>query len=229
MLTSDERSLSVAAVMSSNVKAEAGPVPDWRVAAIAEYQAHRAEVLADGQGQQQTLAFGATAVGILAAGAFNIWDERAPATAAFLGAIPLLCVLILVQWSGRTFGMMRVGAYLELLEDGLRAGYDRPPASLLTWERKLAQNRPAKLWQPHHGWNDFGAFSIFVALAAGSIGLGCYRGFAINGFWISVLVAIELVVLLTFAVLVALNLSTVRQRARQTLGGPQRPKPNVKE
>lgn len=190
--------------------------PDWRVAALAEYQAHRAEVLAEGQGQQQTLAFGATAVGILAAGAFNIWEERLLASAAFLGAIPLLCVLILVQWSGRTFGMMRVGVYLERLENALRAGYAHPPASILMWEQTLAQMRPEKWWKPHHGWSDFGAFSVFVLLAAGSIALGTYRGFAEHEVPISILVAVELSILFVFAGSVAWNLVTVRQRARQT-------------
>jgi hypothetical protein len=189
--------------------------PDWRNVVLAEYQAHRAEVLAEGQGQQQTLTFGVTAVGILAAGGFNVWDDRLPAVGVFLGAIPFLCILILVQWSGRTAGLMRIGAYLERLEKALRRGYPNAPASVLSWEETLAKLRPKRWWKPHHGWSDFGAFSIFVLLAAGSIALGTYRGYAGNESLVIVLVALEGAVLLAFAGPLAWHLLTVRQRARR--------------
>lgn len=189
--------------------------PDWRTAVLAEYQAHRAEVLAEGQGQQQTLAFGATAVGILAAGGFNVWDDRLLAAAVFLGAIPLLCVLILVQWSGRTAGLMRIGVYLERLEKALRSGYPSAPRSVLCWEETLSNLRPTQWWRPHHGWNDIGAFSVFVLLAAGSIALGAYRGYEGNELLVSLLAGLEGAVLLIFAGPLAWHLLTVRQRARR--------------
>ena len=65
---------------------------DWIEAALAEYGAHREEVLAEASGQQHTLALGATVVGILVAGAFNVWDDQLLATVAFLGAVPLLAL-----------------------------------------------------------------------------------------------------------------------------------------
>jgi hypothetical protein len=187
---------------------------DWIGAALAEYEAHRAEVLAEGQGQQQTLALGATAVGILVAGAFNVWDDRLLATIAFLGAIPLLCILILIQWAGRAFGMMRVGVYLEGLEDALRNAYVSAPAPVLTWEQTLVSMRPNRWWKPHYGWNDFGAVAVFASFAAGSIALGAYRGFGGHEGLVAILTAIQAVVLLLFTATLAWNLATVRQRAR---------------
>jgi hypothetical protein len=64
--------------------------PAWVDAALAEYEAHRAEVVAEAEARQHTLAFGATAVGIVAAGGFNVWDEKLVATVAFLAAVPLI-------------------------------------------------------------------------------------------------------------------------------------------
>ena len=48
---------------------------------------HWAEVVAEGAAQQQILAFGAAAVGIVVAGAFNVW-MMGIAAVAFMGAGP---------------------------------------------------------------------------------------------------------------------------------------------
>jgi hypothetical protein len=194
---------------------------DWRRVALAEYEAHRAEVLAEVQGQQQTLALGATAIGILVAGAFNVWDNRLVATVAFLAAIPLLCVFILMQWAGRVFGMMRVGAYLERLEGALRLGYPDAPAPVLTWEEELVRMKPRSRWEIH-GWNEFGAVAVFVLLASGSIALGAYRGHAGHEDLIEIVVAIEVLVVVLFMGMLAWSLAKGRLRARQDFAPAER-------
>jgi hypothetical protein len=200
------------------------PDAPWVDAALAEYEAHRAEVLAEAQGQQHTLALGGTAVGILVAGAFNVWDDRLPSTVAFLAAIPLLCGLILVQWAGRAFGMMTVGVYLEGLERALRAAHASTPSPVLTWEETLVKMRPKEWWKPHYGWNDFGAVAVFALLAAGSVTLGAYRGYSGNEVIVGIVAAAEIVVLLVFTVSLARSLTTVRERARKEFPPPDGPR-----
>lgn len=191
----------------------------WIPAALTEYEAHRAEVLAEGQGQSQTLAFGATAVGILFAGALNVWEDRSLATIAFLGAIPLLCLLVLVQWAGRAFGIIRVGVYLEALENALQTAYSAP-TPLLTWERALLANRPKEWWKPHYGWSDLGALAVLVVLAAGSIAIGAYRGFAANEVLVVVLTAVQGAILAVFTAFLVSRLSKVREDARRDFRTP---------
>src|SRR6266540_4130644 len=107
----------------------------WIDAALEEYKAHRAEVLANQQSQHQSLGLGVTAIGILAAGAFNVWgDDRFVATVVFMAGIPSLTLVVLVVWAGSVLGMMRVGAYLEELETTLRGAYANVPDSVLIWE-----------------------------------------------------------------------------------------------
>lgn len=110
--------------------------------------------------------------------------------------------------------MMRVGVYLEGLENALRIACSAAPPPVLTWEKTLLSTRPSKWWKPHYGWNDFGAVAVFVLLAANSIALGAYRGYAGHEELVAVLAAIEAVVMLLFTVMLAWNLATVRQRAR---------------
>jgi hypothetical protein len=187
---------------------------EWIDAALVEYEAHRAEVLAEAQGQQQTLALGATAVGILFAGAFNVWDDRVLAVAAFLGAIPLLCILVLIQWAGRASGIMLVGVYLEGLECALREAYASPPAPVLTWERSLVNMRPSR-WRPRYAWHEFGAVAVFAMLAAGSIALGAYRGYEQYTTLVVALVTLQVVIVSFFTAVLAWSLATVRKRARR--------------
>ena len=166
--------------------------PDWTGAALAEYDAHRAEVLAEAQGQHQTLALGGTAVGILVAGAFNVWDDALLATIAFLGAIPLLCMLVLIQVAGRAYGMMLVGVYLEGLERALRGAYALAPGPVLSWEETLVVMRTKHWWSLRYGWSDLGAVGVFAVFAAGSIALGAYRGYAGHERLVVVLTAIQI-------------------------------------
>lgn len=204
--------------MSSDSSSQAA---GWIDAALVEYEAHRAEVLAESQGQQQTLALGAAAIGVLIAGAINVWDDRLLATIIFLGVIPLLCVLVLIQWAGRAFGLMRVGVYLEGLEKALRTAYASAPAPVLSWEGTLASMRPSKWWKPHHEWSDFGSIAVFMLLAVGSIAIGSYRGYAGHEVAVAAFTLIQVTVVLFFTVILARNLATARVRARRDFLQPE--------
>jgi hypothetical protein len=191
--------------------------PSWINGALAEYEAHRAEVLSEAAAQQQTLALGATAVGILVAGGFNVWDDQLLASVAFLAAVPLLSVLILVQWAGRAIGLMRVGVYLEGLEDALRTAYSQVPPAVFIWEKTLAKARPRNWWTPHYEWNDFGALAVFFLLAAGSIALGAYRAYDGHEGTVVVVVSLESVVLLICALALFRAIAHVREDVRRDL------------
>ena len=188
--------------------------PRWVEAALKEYEAHRAEILGESAAQQQILALGATAIGIVVAGGFNVWDNKLVATVAFLAAVPLLSVFVLVQWAGRAYGMMRVGVYLERLEDALRAEL-RAPAPVLTWETTLAGLRPGKPWHLQAGWNDFGAVGVFALLAGGSVALGAYRGWAGHEAVIAILTIVQGVVIAASVVAVARGVAEARAQARR--------------
>jgi hypothetical protein len=137
--------------------------PDWVGAVLAEYEAHRSEVVSEAETQQQTLALGATAVGLVVAGAFNVWNNKLLGSVAFLGLVPLLCLFVLIQWVGRAAGLMRVGLYLEQLEAALRAAYSSAPPKAFTWETTLASTtRRGRWWKASYEWHDFGAIAIFA-------------------------------------------------------------------
>jgi hypothetical protein len=188
--------------------------PLWVEAALAEYDAHRAEVVSEAQAQQHILALGATAIGVVIAGAFNVWDDQLLATLAFLLVVPLLSALVLIQWAGRATAMMRVGVYLERLERTL-ASHTSAPVPILTWEETLAAMRPAKPWTPQAGWNDFGAVGIFALLSAGSIALGAYKGWNGHEWGVATLAVIQGVLLVVFVVFLARGVLSARQEARK--------------
>jgi hypothetical protein len=187
--------------------------PVWFEAALAEYDAHRAEVVSEAQAQQHILALGATAVGVVIAGAFNVWDDQLLATLAFLLVVPLLSALVLVQWAGRATAMMRVGVYLEQVERTL-AGHTGAPVPLLTWEATLARLRPESVWKPQAGWNDFGAVGIFGLLSAGSIALGAYKGWNGHEVGIGVVGVIQGLLLSVFVVFLGRGVASARKEAR---------------
>lgn len=199
---------------------EADPTrPPWIEGALAEYEAHRAEVLAEAAAQGQHLAFGATAVGVVVAGAFNVWDERLLATIAFLVVVPLLSAFVLVQWAGSAAAKMRVGVYLERIETTIGLATSAP-APVLTWEATLARMRPDRLWKPQAGWSDFGAVAIFALLAGGSLALGAYRGWSGYEAVVGLVTAIESVILILIVVAIACGVATVRQEARKSFPEP---------
>jgi hypothetical protein len=154
----------------------------WVEAALEEYKVHRSmfqETLATAQ---RTLAFGATAVGILVAGAFQVWDssERLPATLLFMAFIPLVCVLVIVQWVGQMSLLSARDRYLLQLERHIREAYPRRPRSaFFTWEERYASRYriAGRVWKPDRRWKINAAMPAFGLLAVGSLGLGVYRGF----------------------------------------------------
>lgn len=189
-------------------------VPPWIGVAVTEYEAHREEVVAEAHAQQQVLALGATAVGVVMAGTFNVWDDRLLASVALLGVVPLLSILVLIQWAGRAYGMMRVGVYLEEIEGQLREA-TRAPAPLLTWEMKLASSpKPQEIWKPHTGWADFGAVAVFSLLAGGAIVLGAYRGWEDHELVVSALAIVQALAVVLAATLIGKGMAKVREQAR---------------
>lgn len=199
--------------MSSDQRAN-----DWVPAVLAEYEAHRSEVLSEAEAQQQILALGATAVGLVVAGAFNVWDNQLLASVAFLGVVPLLCLFVLVQWVGRAAGLMTVGLYLQQLEEALRSAYPSAPPTVFGWEKTRAETtRRGHWWTANYEWHDVGAIAIFALLAYGSIALGAYRAYDRHEALATVLLVTEILVLTAIAVRFLREITTVRERVRRSL------------
>jgi hypothetical protein len=201
--------------------AEGDRRPRWVEAALEEYKAHRAEVLATVQGQHSSLAFGTAAIGILAAGAFNVWDDRFVSTVVFLVAIPFLTAVVLAMWFAQVIGMLRVGVYLEGLEGALKAQFESEedegvPASVLAWEAGIREGRSTP-WQPRYDWHHFAVVVMFAVLGVASIVLGAYRGFALRPTLVSVVAAVEIALLGAFLSVVIYELATGRRSAREAL------------
>ncbi len=191
---------------------------DWATAVLTEYEAHRSEVVAERKPNSRRLRWGATSIRLVVAGAFNVWSNTLLVAVAFLGLIPLLCLFVLVQWVGRAAGLMRVGVYLERLEEALRVAYPSAPQQVFNWEKSLATTaRSAKWWEQRYEWHDFGAIAIFALFAYGSIALGGYR--AVEGHETTVLVAViaEILILSALAVRLLAEVGTARKRARASL------------
>jgi hypothetical protein len=189
--------------------------PGWYHAALVEYEAHRAEVIAEAAAQQQTLTIGGTAAGIVFAGGLNVWHDQLLAAAALMGGVPLICLLVVVQWSARTIGLMRVGAYLERIELILRTHLEPPPPDpLFTWERTLVERQPSSWWTPHAGWNDGGGAAVFIPLAFAAIALGAYRGYGGHALLVGIIVAAEGLVAFALSVYFLYFGSRARANAR---------------
>lgn len=122
-------------------------------------------------------------------------------------------VLILIQWAGRVVAMMRVGVYLERLENALRNAYRSAPPPVLSWEQALTQARTRRWWLPHSGWHDFGAIAVFTSLAGGSIGLGFERRPPGREELVSFLAVAEAVILVLFTAALTWEIVTARKRA----------------
>ena len=192
---------------------------EWANAVLAEYAAHRAEVISEAGTQQQTLALGATAVGLVVAGAFNVWSNILLVSVSFLAVVPLLCLFVLVQWVGRAVGLLRVGVYLQQLENALRAAYPAAPPAVLVWEKTLEETtHQGKWWNASYGWHDFGAIAIFALLAYGSVALGAYRAYARHEAAVVAVVLVEILAMTGVAALFLYQVATARHRLREHLG-----------
>jgi len=190
----------------------------WVEVALEDYKAQRADELARQQSAQTTLAFGATTVGILAAGAFNIWDERLLVSIIFLAVVPLISVAVLVQWAGQMVGIMRLDGYLKGLEKAIRDAHEPVPKPVLTWWTEELFGRPSeKAWVPDYRWHKHAAITVFGLFSAGSIILGAYRGFAGHGAAIVAIAIIEEVLLAVVALLLTWEVATEPRRVDQRL------------
>jgi hypothetical protein len=100
---------------------------------LEEYRTLRQEVFTSMGTQQSILSFGTAALGILLAGAFNVFGEPLPAALIFLLFVPLVSHLILVLWMTEVVRMLRAGYFLARVErkvDDLMESKE-----LLSWER----------------------------------------------------------------------------------------------
>jgi hypothetical protein len=155
--------------------------PPWVDAALKEYDAQRTAAIEGYKAGQQTLTFGATTVGILVAGALNVWTEALPATLLFLGVIPLVSAVVLVQWVGQMLALRQVDQYLQKVEEAIRYAYPSLPETLFTWESTFPDRKRigAKSWMaPDLRWHENAAITAFSLLALGSLVIGGYKGFA---------------------------------------------------
>jgi hypothetical protein len=150
----------------------------WVELALEEYKALRAEVLTTMQTQQGTLTFGTAAVGILAAGGFNVWKDELAATLVFLLALPLLSKLVVVIWMGEVVRMMRAGRHLQELEVRFASAYPEvlELGPVMRWETSLRDPEAQLLWRRHYEWNYAAIVLLFWLIAVTSVGLGVYRG-----------------------------------------------------
>lgn len=129
--------------------------------------------------QQAILSFGTATIGLLTAGAFNVWDDPAVATLIFLGVTPLVSGIVLVVWIGEFIRRTRAGMHLQQIEQAFRnAKPDMPPA-VMAWERGLHDSE-RDAWRRRRDWNYAAVIALFAAIGGGSLVLGAYRGF---GYW----------------------------------------------
>ena len=120
-----------------------------------------------------------------------------------------------MQWAGRFFSLMRVGAHLARLEAEIGAAVGAP-APVLIWEEMLDASRPKQWWKPHPGWNDFGAFGVFATIAVVAIVLGTWRGYHGHEKVVITLAIVQLAVAGTVILTLAATLPAARSRARKT-------------
>jgi hypothetical protein len=113
---------------------------------------------------------------------------------------------------------MRVGFYLESLEDALRAAYPAAPATVFRWEKMLAETiRRGKWWRANYEWHDFGAIAIFALIAYGSVALGAYRTFARHEAVVVAIAIIEILLLTAIAIRFLREVATSRRKIREHL------------
>jgi hypothetical protein len=141
-----------------------------------EYAALREEVTTALQTQHQALAFGAATVGLIAGGAFQLKDATSAAL-VFIGAVPLVCLLVIVIWFGELARMMRAGRYLDLIESAVRAALvDHglgPGSAIFSWQQYLRESKTPLDRQFRFSY--YAVVLLFAALAASSILFGMYQ------------------------------------------------------
>jgi len=116
------------------------PCPHPVEISLEEYKSLRQEALTSMGTQQSILSFGTAALGILLAGAFNVFGDALAAALIFLLFVPLLSHLVLVLWMTEVVRMLRAGFFLANIENEISALIGRD--GILTWER-WAHARPS--------------------------------------------------------------------------------------
>jgi hypothetical protein len=152
--------------------------PAWLNIALEEYKALRAEILTTMQTQQSTLTIGTAALGVIAAGAFNLWKEAFVATILFLFVAPFLSKLVLTIWIGEVTRMMRAGRYLHEFETAVHREMPEFPDWVMKWETRLREADPASpitRWERHYEWNYLAIILMYWSIGVASIVLGAWR------------------------------------------------------
>ncbi|MFL5936918.1 MAG: hypothetical protein ACJ76U_08745 [Gaiellaceae bacterium] len=192
--------------------AKADSQPGWVEFALAEYNAHRTANNLLFTAGQQTLAFGATAVGVTITAGVAFWDQRLPSTLIFLAVLPLLSTAIVVQWVGQALHLSRIGFYLERLEDTLRSVHSDTPRGILVWERWLHSMQSTK--RPDYRAYASAAVLVFSLLTLGSILLGSYRAWHGHKVVVVIVAILETVALAALAALLASQAMRSAERVR---------------
>lgn len=117
---------------------------------------------------------------------------------------------------------MGVGFYLQHLEEALREAYPTAPRAVFSWEKSRAEKEPrGRWWTADYEWHDVGAIAIFALLAYGSIALGAYRAYDRHEAAALVLLMVEVLLLTVIASRFLHETTTVRDRVREVVEGPQ--------
>jgi hypothetical protein len=104
---------------------------------LKEYETLRQESLNALNNRSQVTAFGLGAIGVLAAGAFNLKNEAA-VLLVFNGAIPLLVIFTLTLWMDEVERARRAGRFLaNTVEQKVERKFGHP---VLTWEGSLQKD-----------------------------------------------------------------------------------------
>jgi hypothetical protein len=193
--------------------------PGWVDLAVVEYNAHRSESLQVFAASQQTLTFGASAIGIVITAGVAFWSQRFTAALVFLIVLPLLSVAVVVQWVGQTIALSHVGFYLERLEDALRSAHDDIPDTVLIWERWLRSMQSSK--RPDYRWYASATIFVFGLLTLGSIVLGAYRAWQGHETYVLAVSIGEVFALAALAVVLARQAVSAAEQTRLAEGGPR--------
>jgi len=172
-------------------------LPIWINPALQEYTALRAEVTTAMQTQHATLAFGSATLGLLAAGGFQLIDDPASLALVFVGAVPLISLLIVSIWLGELARMMRAGRQLHLIEQELKRSIPDAPGPVFNWEQSLQGSDKSSWLERQYQFSYHAVVVMFAVVAAASIAFAMYQVAWSSG-WMIVGIA-ELVLVLAGA------------------------------
>lgn len=127
---------------ASAASAEVISEKDWLATVLDEYRTLRMETADSLRNQHQVLVYAWAVIGLLIAGASQVWANLALTLFIFLLALPALAYLFVLVWLGEVNRMMRAGYYFLGIERKVEEffttrvpGKNLPPP--LGWERWL--------------------------------------------------------------------------------------------